>query len=244
MSTSPVVDTFVGLPLGKDENALQIDEDEIGGSLYDDELVLEDEDCRNSVKKSKSGPLTFNKSVIPEIEKSNTVLSGLSMVLSEASSMNDVNMQSITIYLPTGDSLEILLVHCKENILPPLQYKCPLNYILRIHDIDGEPDDDFPALDSDKYLSSYGIQMNEYCLCQVAGFIKDELNHSTSNDNSYTRRSISLDRSDAVRVGISVNVDVVGTKEPLIFSRLHESTMLRELLPVIANRCRLRYLIT
>ncbi|CAE7909850.1 unnamed protein product, partial [Symbiodinium sp. KB8] len=41
-------------------------------------------------------------------------------------------------------------------------------YELRLHDGDGEPDDDFPALDRTRKIRNYGRQaVNEYVLCPI-----------------------------------------------------------------------------
>eukprot|EP01036_Dinobryon_divergens_P029725 gene29724-38864_t len=96
----------------------------------------------------------------------------------------------LTVYLPTLESMEIavsdticiqevivhiLSSHKQSGLRPPLKYDRPNTYELRIHDGDGLPDTDFPALDLNKKMKKYGI--DEVCICEIEDF--------TSNSNSF-----------------------------------------------------------
>ncbi|KAE9356134.1 hypothetical protein PR003_g2484 [Phytophthora rubi] len=88
----------------------------------------------------------------------------------------------LTIYLPTRDEMkidlydvstvdeaiqELLRVHQAETTQPPLYYGHPECYELRLHDSDGIPDEDFPALDRSRKIKNFGdAGGHEYCLCE------------------------------------------------------------------------------
>jgi hypothetical protein len=86
----------------------------------------------------------------------------------------------LTIYLPDQSPFEVtvsendcfedvintvLKCHKEADLRPELYYHCPEMYELRMHEGDGEPDRDFPALDKRKSLKSFNL--NEYCLCET-----------------------------------------------------------------------------
>ncbi|DBA01184.1 TPA: hypothetical protein N0F65_002319 [Lagenidium giganteum] len=88
----------------------------------------------------------------------------------------------LTIYLPTRTELkidlydtstvdesiqEILRTHQAAARQPPLYYGHPECYELRLHDADGYPDEDFPALDRSRKIKNFGdAGGHEYCLCE------------------------------------------------------------------------------
>ncbi|KAL4109439.1 hypothetical protein PRIC1_001139 [Phytophthora ramorum] len=88
----------------------------------------------------------------------------------------------LTIYLPTRDEMkidlydvstvdeaiqELLRVHQVEARQPSLYYGHPECYELRLHDSDGIPDEDFPALDRSRKIKNFGdAGGHEYCLCE------------------------------------------------------------------------------
>ncbi|KAG1703728.1 hypothetical protein DVH05_006743 [Phytophthora capsici] len=88
----------------------------------------------------------------------------------------------LTIYLPTRDEMkidlydvstvdeaiqELLRVHQVDARQPPLYYGHPECYELRLHDSDGYPDEDFPALDRSRKIKNFGdAGGHEYCLCE------------------------------------------------------------------------------
>ncbi|KAG7389338.1 hypothetical protein PHYPSEUDO_010673 [Phytophthora pseudosyringae] len=88
----------------------------------------------------------------------------------------------LTIYLPTRDEMkidlydvstvdeaiqELLRVHQVDARQPALYYGHPECYELRLHDSDGIPDEDFPALDRSRKIKNFGdAGGHEYCLCE------------------------------------------------------------------------------
>ncbi|TMW63624.1 hypothetical protein Poli38472_002565 [Pythium oligandrum] len=88
----------------------------------------------------------------------------------------------LTIYLPTRHEMkidlydvstvdesiqEILRTHHAEGRQPALYYGHPECYELRLHDSDGYPDEDFPALDRSRKIKNFGdAGGHEYCLCE------------------------------------------------------------------------------
>jgi len=63
--------------------------------------------------------------------------------------------------------MQILTAHERKALQPPLAYADVHTYELRIHEGDGEPDRDFPAMELDKMLSDFNL--DEYCLCDAEG---------------------------------------------------------------------------
>jgi hypothetical protein len=51
-----------------------------------------------------------------------------------------------------------LAVHQAGQMEPPLHYKDPECYEIRLHEGDGFPDEDFPALDRERQLKRFGTQ--------------------------------------------------------------------------------------
>ena len=251
MGTSPAdLDTLINLPYGRDEKVIQTLDDNTNAAGTP-ESFTDNNDHRISRVNSnnKRGPLTFTREPIVPLEEANKpVLSGLSMVLSESSSGD-----SLTIYLPNRDTLnmavnsslkivdiikKILSIHAKENILPPLDYQRPHIYRLRMHDADGEPDEDFKPFDSNLYLRDYGVQLNEYCLwTDVQQRPEDSLK---SGDNSY-RRSLSIGRQSDVtqQQDGSVTVELAGHSAAFKLSCLSEGARVGDLLPLLASLERL-----
>ncbi|KAH9094055.1 hypothetical protein Ae201684P_016671 [Aphanomyces euteiches] len=83
------------------------------------------------------------------------------------------------IYLPNRDEMPvdlyevstveesihaILAAHQNEGREPKLYYGHPECYELRLHDADGYPDEDFPALDRSRKIKNFGG--HEFCLCE------------------------------------------------------------------------------
>jgi hypothetical protein len=123
-------------------------------------------------------------SPLPVPSKS-TFQSNLSSVLESKPSSSLMSSSSgkrvkLTIYLPDLSPFEVSVSEndCFEDVIntvlkchkeagtrPELYYHCPEMYELRMHEGDGEPDRDFPALDKTKTLKSFNL--NEYCLCET-----------------------------------------------------------------------------
>ncbi|OQR99815.1 hypothetical protein ACHHYP_04329 [Achlya hypogyna] len=61
----------------------------------------------------------------------------------------------------------ILVTHRKEGRQPALYYGHPECYDLRLHDMDGYPDEDCPALDRSRKIKNFGDNGDhEFCLCE------------------------------------------------------------------------------
>ncbi len=63
---------------------------------------------------------------------------------------------------------KLLLRHREEQLKPALHYHAAHCYELRLHEGDGYPDKDFPALDRNRILKQFG-NVSEYCLCERPG---------------------------------------------------------------------------
>ncbi len=103
--------------------------------------------------------------------------------LTELLTLSAPNTTQLTIYLPAGTTMSlyaadssnfeeikmlILRVHEQQKLQPPLYYYAADFYEVRMHEGDGEPDMDMPALGRTKTLAQYKVD-NEYCLCEVEG---------------------------------------------------------------------------
>jgi hypothetical protein len=146
----------------------------------------------------------------------------------------------VTIYLPNGDTLDIavnpsmkvidiikkvLAVHRSENILPPLSPH-PDVYQLRIHDMDGEPDEDFPPLDPSRHLDSYGVQLSEYCLCQTGGHVHE------------STEALSTDESKAEPASVEIRIKF-DDHDGVFKVKVKETALLHDLLPLSRTIIRL-----
>jgi hypothetical protein len=56
--------------------------------------------------------------------------------------------------------------HKAEKLEPVLYYHAPEFYVMRMHEGDGEPDMDFPAIEGTAKLKAFNL--NEFCLCLVS----------------------------------------------------------------------------
>ena len=222
----------------------------------EEDLRVSDEDLADTDdgsfgRSSKSRVLTFARApILPtEISQRNTQ-SALTMMLSESSrSPRDATgqMNSVTIYLPSGETLDvmvkptqrisdiilrILLMHRKSGLLPALSPNVAL-YQLRIHDIDGEPDEDFPPLDPTKTLDHYGVPLSEYCLCQVGGGRAESVRVS---DGGGLRKSFSIDRSEPSGLAITIELAGGGVFK---LNQVDENAVLGDVIPLIARHLRM-----
>ena len=51
--------------------------------------------------------------------------------------------------------------------MPKLHYHAPECYEMRLHDQDGQPDEDFPALERTRKIRYFADDDATYCLCQI-----------------------------------------------------------------------------
>lgn len=196
---------------------------------------------KEKVADPRKGALSFTKLLVPLKYQHEPIASGLTMSFAQ---MMSGSIQTLTIYLPCGEKLDIathphqkihdiidtvLRVHEKEKLEPPLLYGKPGYYRLCLHDFDGRVDEDFPPLESCRTLSDYGVQLNEYCLVQTNILEKDQSDADT--DITLTKESAK-----------SVLINVEGRKSPIKVSNLKEDVRFRDLLLVVAKFVRLRYI--
>ncbi|ETV76194.1 hypothetical protein, variant [Aphanomyces astaci] len=96
--------------------------------------------------------------------------------------MTDAPMISLQIYLPNRAEMHvelyevstveetiqtILMSHLQGGKRPLLYYGHPECYELRLHEANGYPDEDFPALDRSRKIKNFGDNGNhEFCLCE------------------------------------------------------------------------------
>ena len=70
-----------------------------------------------------------------------------------------------------------------------LHTHAPQCYELRLHDGDGEPDEDFPALDKSRQIENFGNDGEfEYVLCQIQGVDVPPVNSISLNVNESRAR--------------------------------------------------------
>jgi len=156
----------------------------------------------------------------------------------------------LTIYLPDYSSLtvqvheannfdevirKILNVHRELGQEPPLHYHAPQFYELRMHEGDGEPDKDFPALDRAKTLKQFYERCleNELCLCEVDEDAAPPSSLSFARESSIiSPKAISAADSNIVKV----NIPHVGT----VKLGFDDDMILKDLLPYICRKHRLR----
>jgi hypothetical protein len=159
---------------------------------------------------------------------------------------NDVGKTKLSIYLPDFSSMTILVhdsntfheiikkiltVHKTTYIQPPLRHTSPQLYELRMHEGDGEPDRDFPALDRTKQLKQFNE--SEYCLCEI----EDE-DEDFQGGTSMLNAPLTRDRSQTIVIDatkISVQIPNVGEVKIPFF----DNTRFRDLLLEISKKHRL-----
>ncbi|CEG46546.1 Stress-activated map kinase interacting 1 [Plasmopara halstedii] len=150
----------------------------------------EKEDGTGSEKKQDSA-FTFEKEKVSPISFHESSMLDKALKGSASSAMgarppmmgaDGGSVLHLTIYLPTRDEMkidlydvstvdeaiqELLRVHQVEARQPALYYGHPECYELRLHDSDGIPDEDFPALDRSRKIKNFGdAGGHEYCLCE------------------------------------------------------------------------------
>lgn len=145
------------------------------------------------------------------------------------------NREPISINFDTNNSVDdlirsVLSSHKNESggEGSDLHYHAPECYELRLHEGDGEPDEDFPAIDRQRALKQVG-NVSEFCLCQQRGVPVPPLSSTTapttsspSKDNLPTNMvMVTLPNSDHIKL------------------RLEEHTTGRDILPNIAKKHRI-----
>ena len=153
------------------------------------------EDGKNAVTpiplSGLKAPLEFKKKPVAQraqaaAQQKSLLSAGLSAVKRQGGiigatpgAMANPNVPSVklTIYLPDRRPLEIhvaktatveqAIVAVLERSRDKFGKRKPERYEMRMHDSDGLPDDDFPALDRASVISEMGS--NEFCLCDLKG---------------------------------------------------------------------------
>lgn len=137
---------------------------------------------------------------VQDEKKSKSNISGLTKLLKDSKHITgsapagiERGMVSLLIYLPDYEEMNVkvksditilelinqcLLKHKSMGIRPPLEYNAIYKYEIRIHEGDGEPDRDFPAIDGNKTIKAMGL--DEYCLCEKDGDVGKPSNRKMS----------------------------------------------------------------
>lgn len=159
---------------------------------------------------------------------------------------NDVGKTKLTIYLPDFSSMTILVhdsntfheiikkilnVHKITYLQPPLRHTSPQLYELRMHEGDGEPDRDFPALERTKQLKNFNE--SEYCLCEIEDEDEDFQGGTSTLSTPMTRERSQTIVIDTTK--ITVQIPNVGEVKIPFF----DNTRFRDLLLEISKKHRL-----
>eukprot|EP00596_Hydrurales_sp_CCMP1899_P002070 CAMPEP_0119049714 /NCGR_PEP_ID=MMETSP1177-20130426/65985_1 /TAXON_ID=2985 /ORGANISM="Ochromonas sp, Strain CCMP1899" /LENGTH=485 /DNA_ID=CAMNT_0007027257 /DNA_START=378 /DNA_END=1835 /DNA_ORIENTATION=+ len=166
-----------------EEESLEIEAESLDESVIEDKKAMEKkkwgppislDDCFRPIPL----PLTTLEENQEFICKKNvSVLSGLLEACSK-NGFDNTNCVQLTIYLPNYESMNIEIAdlsnfkdilkaifdaHKGEKLEPVLYYHAPEFYVMRMHEGDGEPDMDFPAIEGTAKLKAFNL--NEFCLC-------------------------------------------------------------------------------
>jgi len=188
-STSPIIFDYSETYLPDGAYMVEDASSSASKSKHDDHHACQnEEECTHNAKFTLTA-FVFQPLPVEKINPEKPVVSALSRMIEESEVPDEESADqrengglALTIYLPDCNSLTVhvkescnfrdvilrtLLTHEKQGIQPPLLYNDPGAYELRIHEGDGEPDRDFPALGNEKLLSDFNL--DEYCICAVEG---------------------------------------------------------------------------
>ena len=179
------------------------------------------------------------------LSNNNTFISPASSLAGPFDRPYPTGKTKLTIYLPDCTSMvvianihssfdelirKVLYDHKQLGLKPPLYYHAPEFYELRMHDMDGEPDLDLPALDRKKTMKDMMFD-TEYCLTEI-----DEDAQPPSLIESFDKDNKLLGRAASSSSTVVLHFPQ-GDQIHLAFDEL---TTLRDLLPVIAKQKKLR----
>jgi len=179
------------------------------------------------------------------LSNNNTFISPASSLAGPFDRPYPTGKTKLTIYLPDCTSMvvianihssfdelirKVLYDHKQLGLKPPLYYHAPEFYELRMHDMDGEPDLDLPALDRKKTMKDMMFD-TEYCLTEI-----DEDAQPPSLIESFDKDNKLLGRATSSSSTVVLHFPQ-GDQIHLAFDEL---TTLRDLLPVIAKQKKLR----
>jgi len=174
---------------------------------------------------------------------------------------NDANCLKLTVYLPNYSSMlvsfdeestfeeairTILETHKEEGIRPALKYHMPEIYEILMHEGDGEPDRDFVFKRTDKIKEN---NLEDICLCESQEASRNGGARSASSSSSKTgRESLAVGRDGAVGgeskeeklKDNTVKITIPNSKNGFEIVSHDKTTTMRQLLPIIYERHRIR----
>ena len=128
----------------------------------------------------------------------------------------------------------VLKAHRREGRTPPLYYGHPGCYEVRMHEGDGFPDEDFPALGAGRQLKDFGD--TTYCLCEKAGKCPPPDWDGASAAASST---VSEGSGSGPAKGTVIKIKMPNAKAHTVMP-LAEGTTGKDLLPLLAKKHRLQ----
>jgi hypothetical protein len=215
-------------------------------------VTKSNEEGKNSQSTVLSSSKAFVPSKVPTKMELANQKSALTLILnsnqntaSKAASVKaDTGNVKLTIYLPDCTPINIMVndsdtfdaiikktivEHKATKRTPPLPKDQSEFYELRMHEGDGEPDEDFPPLERNKTLKQFNEK--EFCLCQIKGSINTPISPVGTGILSVspsTRGVIAAPEPDNLVTIIIPNVIQVK-------AMFNEDTVLRDLLPFVAE---------
>ena len=182
-----------------------------------------------------------------------TGLSGLSKMLQKSGKNSDQGLE-LLVYLPDRQPLtfqisksatveqtivKVLQLHkdSKEKYFDDLRGTAA-NYELRLHEENGEPEEDFPALERTREVKHFGGEGDhEYCLCQIEGMAlvenkngDDHDANQNSNGQGGTTSEVQLPSGKYLKIRLPGNLHSTIKKND---TRYHT---LRDLIPYLAKK--------
>jgi len=168
--------------------------------------------------------------------------SGLSRLFAGRAAEMDSSMLRLLVYLPdrspvkvrlpeagiVDDAIKLVLRTHRESGNEPILKGSALSYELRLHDEDGEPEDDFPALDRSREVKHFGDDgVHEYCLCVIEG--KEPKSEDEADPSEQPKENITDER--LLRINMPNGLHTTQDKRA--------ARTLRDLIPVLARKYRL-----
>lgn len=234
-------DTVAGMNLAAAQNTES-------KAVKDNVKKLSSDRQSNETASSKKGadktPLdsSFNgKLKFKRVDVSQTVpaQSGLSKLFAGKAAEADRSMLRVLVYLPdrssikirlkengtVDDAIKLVLSRQRESGNEPHLAGSSSSYELRLHDEDGEPEDDFPALERSREVKHFDTDgVHEYCLCVIEGKEPtSDKNAEEGVDNTADGRLLRINMPN----GLHTTIDK------------HAILSLRDLIPVLARKYRL-----
>lgn len=201
----------------------------------------------NSNENAPVAPAPFSvqrETIIPP----STGLSGLSKMLQKSGKNSDQGL-NLLVYLPDRQPLtfqisksatveqtivKVLQLH-KDSKEKTVQLRgTAANYELRLHEEDGMPEEDFPALERTREVKHFGGEGDhEYCLCQIEGMALVENKNGDDHDTNQqggTTSEVQLPSGKYLKIRLPGNLHSTIKKND---TRYHT---LRDLIPYLAKK--------